>query len=198
MYKVFFINGKAVTKTELLNDAEKKTRQTKSKNKRRLREGLTFRLAKDYSNWATFVGGYQPICIKSVPHINLESVILSELKKDGITEPCIAVFRLGNNNFVYSYGNKPVILNGRVIVDRGGSWKWYVDKDGNMIWYVAGADSDRVIEGAHLLVNPIPFPRGMSKESHKIAMKEYGQLFDRYHIIPDYPGDSADRVGEMR
>lgn len=199
MEKLFFVNGKAITKSQLLIDAEKQTRRTKSKNKRRLREGLTFRLAKDYSNWSTFVGGCRPIGYKSVAPISIDGIIQHALKKKAITEPCVAVFRLDNRNYIYSdRSDQPVIFNGRVLIDRGGSWKWRIDENGYMVWYVDGADGDRMIRGEHLLVDPIPFPLRMSVEDHKTALEKYGQLFDRYHIVPDYQVDDADYVGEMR
>ena len=186
MTRLFFINGEPVTKAELLINAEKQTEKTKSKNKRRLREGLTFRLARDYSSWSTFIGGCQPISHKSVKHVSLDGIIANALKNDHITEPCVAIFRLKNKNFIYSdRSDQPIIINGHVLVDRGGTWRWYVDEDGYMIWYVEGADGDRIIRGEHLLVDPIPFPRTMSVDDRKAALDKYGQLFDRYHIVSD-------------
>ena len=130
MTRLYFINGEPVTKSELLINAEKQTEKTKSKNKRRLREGLTFRLAKDYSSWGTFIGGCQPIGHKSVKHVSLEGIIANALKHDHITEPCVAIFRLKNKNFIYSdRSDQPIIINGHVLVDRGGTWRWYVDED---------------------------------------------------------------------
>ncbi len=186
MQKIYFFDGKAVTKTQLLNEAETKTRMTKSKNKRRLRESLTFRFASDYSDWGKFIGNCQPIGYKSVSHVSLEGIIEKALAKDNITEPCVAVFRLNHQNFIYSDGSLPVIFNGHILVDRGGSWQYYIENDGYLTWYVDGADADRFIHGEYLLTEEIPFPRMMSLEDRKSAIEKYGQLYDRYHIIPDY------------
>lgn len=198
MQKIYFFDGKAVTKTQLLNDAEKRTWQTKSKNKRRLRESLTFRFAKDYSSWNDFIGGCQAIGYKSVPHVSIRSIIYKALEKDKVTEPCVAVFRLNNQNFIFSNGDQPVIFNGRVIVDRGGNWQWYIDEKGNMIWYIEDADASRSFQGEHVLVDPIPFPRSMSITAQETATKKYGKLSDIYHIVPDGVSYDTDKVGERR
>ena len=158
MQKIYFIDGKAVTKTQLLCDAESLSLKTKSKNNRRLREGLVFRLVKGYKTWGEFMGNCQEITYNSVPKISLKSIINRALESRGIVEPCIAVFRLNGQSFVYSEKGKPIIYNARVLYERGGTWNKEEDEDGNIIdWYLADRDADRTVEGEYLLTERIDF-----------------------------------------
>lgn len=185
MQKIYFINGKAVTKTQLLHDAENVSRKTKSKNKRRLREALIFRPVKGYKNWGEFIGGCQQIGYNSVPHANVKSIITKALESRGITEPCIAVFRLNGQSFVYAERGKPVIYNGRLLVERGGTWCKEKDRDGYITdWYLIDKDADRTIAGEYLLTEKIDYPSDMSEEWQGICFDRYGEVCDRYHIIP--------------
>ena len=185
MQKIYFLDGKAVTKTQLLHEAEAKSIKTKSKNKRRLRESLIFRPVKGYKTWGEFVGGCQQIGYGSVPKINIKSIISKALESRGITEPCIAVFRLNGQSFVYSERGKPVIYNARLIVERGGTWYKEKDRDGIITdWYLGDRDSARVFENEYLLTEKIEFPSDMSEEWQEICFDRYGQVCDKYHIVP--------------
>ncbi|MBQ3326019.1 hypothetical protein IJG79_02660 [Candidatus Saccharibacteria bacterium] len=191
MQKIFFVKGKAITKTQILNDAERQTRLTKSKNKRRLREGLAFRLAKDYEYWGAFIGGCQPVSFKSVPHINLFSIITREMEKNQVCEPCVAVISLNGQNFIFSdSSDQPILFNGHVLYEGGGRWSYHIEDDGSLTWSVIDADADRSKKGEILMTEPIPFPVYMSVEDREKATKQYGRLCNRYHIIPDAVGES--------
>ena len=186
LQKIYFLDGKAVTKTQLLCDAEATSLRTKSKNKRRLREGLVFRMVKDYKTWGEFVGGCQQITYNSVPNINVKIIIKRALDSQAIYGPCIAVFRLNGQAFVYSEKGRPVIYNARVLIDRGGTWCKEEDECGNITdWYLADRDIDRAIDGEYLLIDKIDFPNGMSDEWRELSLIRYGQVCDKYHIVPE-------------
>ncbi len=186
MQKIYFINGKAITKTQLLNDAESESLKTRSKNKRRLRESLIFRPAKNYKSWGQFIGNCQMIGHNSVPDISIRGIIFRALESRGIVDPCIAVFRLSGQSFVYSEKGKPVIYNARLLIERGGTWYREEDDEGFIIdWYLADRDADRTMEGEILLTESIPFPSDMSDEWQEICTSRYGQICDKYHIVPE-------------
>lgn len=185
MQKIYFINGEAITKTKLLCDAEATSSKTKSKNKRRLREGLVFRPVKNYKTWGEFMGNCQQITYNSVSKINIKSIIIKALESREITEPCIAVFRLNGQSFVYSEKNGPVIFNARLLVERGGTWYKEEDEDGNIVnWYVEDRDADRTVKGEYLLTESIDFPDDMTEGWQKYCLQRYGKICDKYHIIP--------------
>ena len=185
MQKIYFLDGRAVTKTQIIHDAEKKTLKTKSKNKRRLREGLVFRFVKDYKSWREFIGGCEQIGYASVPDINVTSIITRALESRGITEPCIAVFRLNGYSFVYSEKGKPFICNGKLRIERGGTWYPEEDMDGNVVgWRLGGIDADRTTKGEYLLTDKIDFPNEMSEKWQEYCHSRYGEVCDKYHIVP--------------
>lgn len=185
MQKIYFLDGEAVTKTQIIHEAEKKTMKTKSKNKRRLREGLVFRFVKNYKSWREFIGSCEQIGYASVPDINVKSIITRALESRGITEPCIAVFRLNGHSFVYSERGKPLILNGKLRIERGGTWYSEEDRDGNIVgWYLSGIDADRATKGEYLLTDKIDFPNEMNEQWQKYCRERYGEVCDKYHIIP--------------
>lgn len=185
MQKIYFLDGEAVTKTQIIHEAEKKTMKTKSKNKRRLREGLVFRFVKDYKSWREFIGGCEQIGYASVPDINVKSIVNRALESRGITEPCIAVFRLNGHSFVYSERGKPVIYNAKLRVQHGGTWFSEKDIDGNVVgWFLGGIDADRTTKEEYLLTDKIDFPNEMSEEWRKFCHERYGEVCDKYHIVP--------------
>jgi hypothetical protein len=185
LQKIYFLDGRAVTKTQIIHDAEKKSLKTKSKNKRRLREGLVFRFVKDYKSWREFVGGCEQIGYASVPDINVRSIVEKALGWQGITEPCIAVFRLNGHSFVYSERGKPVIYNAKLRIERGGTWCLEKDRDGNIVgWFLNDIDADRTTEGEYLLTDKIDFPNEMSEEWRAFCRNRYGEVCDKYHIVP--------------
>ena len=184
MQKIYFLDGKAVTKTQLLCDAEATSLKTKSKNKRRLREGLVFRMVEGCKTWGEFIGNCQQITYNSVPSINIKRIISKALDSRGISEPCIAVFRLNGQSFVYSEKGRPVIYNGRLIIDHGGTWCKEEDEDGNITdWYLVDKDPSRSIEGEYLLTEKIDFPNEMTKDWQKLCLSRYGEICDEYHIV---------------
>lgn len=187
MQKIYFLGGKVVTKTQYLQEAETESLKTKSKNKRRLREGLIFRPVKGYRSWGDFIGGCQQIGYNSVDKINIKSIIAKKLEEKGIDYPCIAVFRLDNQSFVYAERGNPVIYNARLLIEHGGTWYKEKDKDGNIIdWYLEGRDPDRTLEGEYLLTEKIDFPNEMSEEWQAICIDRYGKdICDKYHIAPE-------------
>lgn len=185
MQKIYFLDGKAITKTQIIHDAEKKSLKTKSKNKRRLREALVFRFVKDYKSWREFIGGCEQIGYASVPDINVRSIVERALDSRGITEPCVAVFRLNGYSFVYSERGKPVIYNAKLRIERGGTWCKDEDEEGNILgWFLGGIDPDRTAKGEYLLTDKIDFPSEMSYEWQDYCLKRYGEVCDKYHIIP--------------
>ena len=185
MQKIYFLDGKAFTKTQVIHEVEVKSIKTNSKNKRRLREGLIFRPVKNYKTWGEFIGGCEHVGYNSVPKINIKSIIHKALESRGITEPCIAVFRLNGQSFVYSERGKPVIYNARLIVERGGTWYKEKDRDGIITdWYLGDRDAARIFENEYLLTQKIEFPSDMSDEWQKICLDRYGQVCDKYHIVP--------------
>ena len=185
MQKIYFLDGAAVTKTQIVHEAEKKSIKTKAKNKRRLREGLVFRMVKNYKSWREFIGSSEQIGYASVPGINVKSIITRALGSRNVTEPCIAVFRLNGHSFVYSEKGKPFIYNGKLRIERGGSWYSEEDRDGNIVgWYLSGIDADRTAKGEYLLTDKIDFPNEMSEEWQKYCHERYGEVCDKYHIIP--------------
>lgn len=185
MQKIYFLDGKAVTKTQIIHDAEERSLKTKAKNKRRLREGLVFRMVRDYKSWREFIGSCEQIGYASVPNIRIKSIIERALASRGITEPCIAVFRLNGHSFVYSERGKPVIYNGRLRIERGGAWYSEKDLDGNIVgWFLDDIDADRTTEGEYLLIDEIDFPSEMTEEWQKYCRNRYGEVCDKYHIIP--------------
>lgn len=152
MQKIFFLDGEVITKTELIHKAEKASLKTKSKNKKRLREGLIFRPVKGYRSWGDFVGGCEQIGSRAASNIDIRKMIDKKLESKGIDYPCIAVFRMGNHSFVYAERGNPVIYNARLLVERGGTWYKEEDRDGNIIdWYLEDRDPDRTVEGEYLL-----------------------------------------------
>lgn len=179
----------AITKTQLLNEAESKTLIARTKNKRRLRESLIFRRVKGYTSWSQFIGNSQLIGHDSVPGANIKSIILRALESRGETEPCIAVFKMGGQSFVYSERGKPVIYNGKLYVEKGGSWYREEDKDGIITgWYLENRDADRTKEGEYLLTDNIPFPSDMDEEWRELCTERYGgPICDKYHIVPILP-----------
>lgn len=186
MQKIYFLDGNVVTKTQLLCDAEKKSVRTKSKNKRRLREGLIFRPVKGYKSWGEFIGNCQQITYNSVPRINIRSIINKALESREIVDPCIAVFRLKGQSFVYAEKGKPIIFNARLLVERGGTWYKEEDWEGNVVgWFLGDRDPDRTVEGEYLLIERVEFPNEMSKEWQDFCLRRYGSICDKYHIIPD-------------
>lgn len=186
MQKIYFLDGKAVTKTQLLINAETASLKTKAKNKKRLREGLIFRPVKGYRSWGDFIGGCQQIVYNSVPNINIKSIINKALEQSGISDPCAAVFRLNGQSFVYSERGKPIIYNARLLVERGGTWYKEEDKDGNIIdWYLEDRDPDRTVAGEYLLTEKVEFPNEMTEEWQKLCISRYGHVYDKYHIVPE-------------
>ena len=185
MQKIYFIDGKAVTKTQLLNDAESESLKTCAKNKRRLREGLIFRPVKNYKSWGQFLGNCQLIGHNSVPNISIRGIIFRALESRGVTDPCIAVFRLSGQSFVYSEKGKPVIYNAKLLVERGGTWLREEDDEGYVIdWYLGDRDADRTQKNELLLTEEVPFPSDMSDDWQEICIERYGRVYDKYHIIP--------------
>ncbi len=175
-----------MTKTQILNRAEAATSQTKAKNKRRLREGLSFRMIEDYSTWGELIGNCQPIGYKSVSHVSIKSIVNRALEESEETRPCVVIFRLGNQNFIYSKGGMPIIFNARLFIERGGCWRYTMNKDGTIQdWFIVDADADRTTEGEILLTEPVPYPRNMSDEWRMLCFEHYGHIYDKYHIIPD-------------
>ncbi|MDO4889337.1 MAG: hypothetical protein Q4A25_01420 [Candidatus Saccharibacteria bacterium] len=162
----------AVTKTQLLNEAESKSLSARTKNKRRVRESLIFRPVKNYKSWSHFIGDCQTIGYDSISGVNIEHTINKALESRGIEEPCIAVFKMNDHSFVYSERGKPVIYNGRLYIEKGGSW--YREED-----------ADRTKEGEYLLTDTIPFPSDMDEAWREICTERYGQICDKYHIVPE-------------
>ena len=176
----------AVTKTQLLNEAESRTIGSPTKNKGRVREGLVFRPVEGYKSWHQFIGDCQMIGHDSIPGVNIKGVINRALGSRNITKPCIAVFRLSGQSFVYTERGKPVIYNGRLLIDRGGSWYREEDREGNITgWFLEDNDAERTIDGAYLLTERVPFPSDMDEEWKELCTERYGQVCDRYHIVPE-------------
>ncbi len=176
----------AVTKTQLLNEAESKSLSSRTKNKRRVRESLIFRPVKNYKSWSHFIGDCQTIGYDSISGVNIEHTINKALESRGIEEPCIAVFKMNGHSFVYSERGKPVIYNGRLYIEKGGSWYREEDADGNITnWYLEDRDADRTKEGEYLLTDTIPFPSDMDEAWREICTERYGQICDKYHIVPE-------------
>ena len=188
LQKIYFLDGKAVTKTQLLCDAEATSLKTKAKNKKRLRESLIFRPVEGYKTWGEFMGNCQLITYNSVPSINIKSIINRALDSRGVRQPCIAVFRLSGQSFVYSEKGQPIIYNAKLLVDRGGTWYKEEDEYGFITdWYLADADADRDIEGEYLLTEKVDFPNEMTEDWQELCLSRYGQVCDKYHIVPAYP-----------
>lgn len=186
MQRIFFLDGKATTKTQLLCDAESASLKTKAKNKRRLREGLIFRPVKGYKSWGEFIGACQQISYNAVPGINIKSIINRSLESSASTEPCAAVFRLNGQSFVYAERGRPIIFNARLIIEHGGTWCKEQDRYGNITdWYLDDQDFDRTIEGEYLLIDKVEFPSEMSLEWQEACLNRYGQVYDKYHIVPE-------------
>ena len=176
----------AITKTQLLNEAGSKTLSQPAKNKRRLRESLVFRPVKGYKSWNQFIGNCEMIEHDSVSGISLKGIISRALESRGVEEPCIAVFRMNGQSFVYTERGKPVIYNGRLFIERGGSWYREEDNEGNIVnWYLEDRDADRTMENEYLLTESIPFPNDMDDAWQKICTERYGQICDKYHIVPE-------------
>ena len=176
-----------ISKTQLLNEARNQTVEAKRKNKRRLREALVFRPVKGYKSWRQFIGDCQPIKDDSVAGVrSIKDIIARALEARGVEEPCIAVFRLDGKSYVYHERNRLKIYNGKLLIEKGGNWYREEDEEGNIIgWFLENRDADRTMEGEYLLTEEIPFPNDMDDAWQKICTERYGQICDKYHIVPE-------------
>lgn len=180
---------KIVSLSQVVNEAISFSRNNAKLNKPHWREGLVFKLVKDFKDWDKLVGNCKPLKPKQIEGVKIEGMIYDALEDREVTDPCIAVFRVDGKSYVYCEGGHPKIFNGILYFEKGGNYYREEDEDGNIInWAIENNDADRTKEGEYLLTRDIPFPNDMSEEWRQNVIKRYGKICDRYHIVPTQKG----------